>query len=578
MKNIKESWEETWGDALLQETLFKKAEETMGKMNQMLEEADAPVGSHEYIRSKVQTAIQDHPKFKPSKENPYRNAYIRYAYPDHVVAEAPDNKLYHVPYTTNADGEIELGEPKEVEEQTVIKPKGDCSGTKESDIKEAVWDTAYINDLPDSSFAYIEDGGEKDSDGKTTPRSKRHLPYKGSDGKVDLPHLRNALARLPQTNISAEAKASAGAKLKAAAKAAKIGEFAESGFEITDLQEAQAMDDFQISDFVSLAEAEVSPDGSKVKVVLIEAGTNEGKKRHYPDEAITEAATGFKGLKQYINHPTKTEEKERPERDIRDWASTITESYAGKSAKTGRAQAIGEVSVHDSWLRERLKDPVFRANVGLSINTGGMISQGKVNGQDMDIVEKIVFARKNGPASVDWVTEPGARGRVAGLLESRYEREQDMDLEKLTEKDLREARADLVEAIGKTATKDLQEKLQASEKKVADFEKAAKIQKQGDLVEAAIKKDGIPEAAKVKIREHFKTTFVEGDETVLKEAIAAELKKELEYIGKITGKGKIKMGPNGEPLDVKESIQHDLEERAGVSDEQLEKEKNKGSK
>lgn len=62
----------------------------------------------------------------------------------------------------------------------------------------AKWSRKYINDLPDSSFAVIEKGGEKDEEGKTTPRSYRHLPYKDKDGEVDLPHLRNALARMNQ--------------------------------------------------------------------------------------------------------------------------------------------------------------------------------------------------------------------------------------------------------------------------------------------------------------------------------------------------------------------------------------------
>ena len=71
----------------------------------------------------------------------------------------------------------------------------------------AQWDTKFINDLPDSSFAFIEPGGEKDSDGRTTPRSLRHLPYKDADGKPDLPHVRDALSRLSQTdNIPADKK------------------------------------------------------------------------------------------------------------------------------------------------------------------------------------------------------------------------------------------------------------------------------------------------------------------------------------------------------------------------------------
>lgn len=74
-------------------------------------------------------------------------------------------------------------------------------------IDDAVWTTAYVNNLPDSSFFYISAGGEKDEERKTTPRSLRHLPYKGEDGKVDLPHLRNAIARAGQVKGLAEEKA-----------------------------------------------------------------------------------------------------------------------------------------------------------------------------------------------------------------------------------------------------------------------------------------------------------------------------------------------------------------------------------
>ena len=60
--------------------------------------------------------------------------------------------------------------------------------------------TADINDLPDSDFAYIEDGGTKDDEGKTTPRSLRHFPIH------DAAHVRNALARLSQSPFGAKAK------------------------------------------------------------------------------------------------------------------------------------------------------------------------------------------------------------------------------------------------------------------------------------------------------------------------------------------------------------------------------------
>lgn len=67
---------------------------------------------------------------------------------------------------------------------------------------KAVWTTADIDSLPDSSFLYIEPGGSKDSDGKTTPRSLRHFPYKTATGAIDLDHLRNAISRIPQSSLS----------------------------------------------------------------------------------------------------------------------------------------------------------------------------------------------------------------------------------------------------------------------------------------------------------------------------------------------------------------------------------------
>jgi len=85
--------------------------------------------------------------------------------------------------------------------------------------KDKDWDEAYINNLPDSAFAFIEGGGDKDSDGKTVPRSKRHFPFKNAAGEVDLPHLRNALSRAPQSPFGDEAMK----KLRAAAEASGVG-------------------------------------------------------------------------------------------------------------------------------------------------------------------------------------------------------------------------------------------------------------------------------------------------------------------------------------------------------------------
>jgi len=72
----------------------------------------------------------------------------------------------------------------------------------------AVWTTKYVNSLPNSAFLYVEAGADKN-------KSKRHLPYKDASGKIDLPHLRNAIARIPQMKgISDSLKASLQAKAR----------------------------------------------------------------------------------------------------------------------------------------------------------------------------------------------------------------------------------------------------------------------------------------------------------------------------------------------------------------------------
>jgi len=80
--------------------------------------------------------------------------------------------------------------------------------------EKAKWTTAFINDLPDGSFLYVEGGGKKDRGGKTVPRSLRHFPYKDAAGKIDKPHLRNAIARIPQAKIAADLKTKLQAKAR----------------------------------------------------------------------------------------------------------------------------------------------------------------------------------------------------------------------------------------------------------------------------------------------------------------------------------------------------------------------------
>lgn len=125
-----------------------------------------------------------------------------------IICNEADETYWKASYTQDPQtGKTTLSEQstwQQVQREWVVKTVADWE-------LKAVWTTAYINNLPDSAFLFIESAAEKDNDNKTTPRSKRHFPYKDSTGAVDLPHLRNAIARIPQSNapgLTADKKAS----------------------------------------------------------------------------------------------------------------------------------------------------------------------------------------------------------------------------------------------------------------------------------------------------------------------------------------------------------------------------------
>jgi uncharacterized protein YukE len=175
---------------------------------------------------------------------------------------------------------------------------------------------------------------------------------------------------------------------------------------------------------------------------------------------------------------------------------------------------------------------------------------------------------------VDWVTEAGARGRMSRLLESRTTGGYKMELENATLKDLKESRTDLIEALNRESTAGhadkvakLEKDLKESNEKIAAFEKSNKTAAQATIVEASLKESKMPDAAKEKVRDHFKTTLVEGSENDLKEAIVKVIKTELEYANKLSTKGTIKTGESA-PADLKESLENELDARAGIKKEE----------
>lgn len=299
-------------------------------------------------------------------------------------------------------------------------------------------------------------------------------------------------------------------------------------------------DDFKGLKVKEAAEKDASK--RELVAVLIEEGISVTKNRYYPATALKEAAPLFAGLKNFIDHPTNEEERAKPERSINDWVSTIKESWYEDG------KIMGKIYVHDSWFWEKIQDPVFRENIGLSINANGKRTIKEVGGKPMEVIEKI-FA----PKSVDWVTEPGARGRVAHLLESNNQGENNMEALKTVKlEEVKSARPDLItiietetrakveaelqaktETAVKEAVKPLQEKIDAMENEKIKLAESNKISE-------LVSKSKLPKKAQEKVIAEVSAQLY-NDEAKLTEAVNAKVKAELEYLKEVGG---IKIGVN----------------------------------
>lgn len=257
---------------------------------------------------------------------------------------------------------------------------------------------------------------------------------------------------------------------------------------------------------------EASPLGDgKYRIRIIVPG--QGSSGIYTAENLAESAPLFKaGTEMFIDHPTETEEWERPERSIRDYAGVFLED-----ATVGEDGALYTVCKVFSGMNELIKDKW--EHIGVSINAwcADPISE---NG----IVPPIAGVR-----SVDFVTTPGAGGAIVDLLESirndNYVKEAGMDKEIESKFDeLKGEIASVIEALGS--------KLEAAmatiqEAKAEEPTEEASVDVDS-VLEAGrkIAESGLPEAAIVRVREAVKAgadvdSALESERAYLKEAMEA---------------------------------------------------------
>ena len=152
-------------------------------------------------------------------------------------------------------------------------------------------------------------------------------------------------------------------------------------------------------------------EGRRWPIAIIAVGESvnagpSGKQLYYTAEALRAAAPVFEGAKSYTNHPTEDEQRQRPERDLRDLSGFISDVTFDEAS----GQLLGVWNVVDDALRTKQLNAhaLGKADLfGFSINAAGETSIGTVAGKEYELVMSIAAVPGR---SVDAVTEPAAKG------------------------------------------------------------------------------------------------------------------------------------------------------------------------
>lgn len=152
----------------------------------------------------------------------------------------------------------------------------------------------------------------------------------------------------------------------------------------------------------------LSPAGQprRYRARLIE-GDRWGSSGYYPRAVLERDGPKVwpAGTLMYLDHPTPTEEAERPERSVRDLAARIATTPVYE--RDGLYADI-EVFPHAAPIVEALAD-----TIGLSVRGEGTGSFGEIAGRQGIVIESLTRGD-----SVDFVTKAGAGGKLVSLLEA----------------------------------------------------------------------------------------------------------------------------------------------------------------
>lgn len=288
------------------------------------------------------------------------------------------------------------------------------------------------------------------------------------------------------------------------------------------IKEVQEASDFE-TEFVPLVERAVRSDGT-IPLKIIQPGW--GSSGYYPAQVLERDGPRIfqPGLKMYWNHPTPTEENERPEGDLRGLAAELVSPARWVADHNSGPGLYAEAKVFSPF-RNAVDE--LAEHIGVSIRARGRAIYGQTEGQSGRIIQEITDAR-----SVDFVTSPGAGGQILQLFEARrdgqYPNERKNDMEQTDyEKQVQEKDA----------------KISELSTQLAALRRQSLITEAGEFVALELAKVTLPEPVKGRLlRDLAKEPPVKDDnldKDAFKARIAEAVKEELTYVVSITGGGQI---------------------------------------
>ena len=150
-----------------------------------------------------------------------------------------------------------------------------------------------------------------------------------------------------------------------------------------------------------------------VDVTIIKAGWSENG-RYYSPDVLRQSIKLFEGASAFIDHPSRTEQRERPNRSVSDLAGIFEGVHqAANGDLKAKLRLVGKAKEELlPWVQEAIAG---KADIGISINAGGRTREGIAEGRKGTIVEGLTIVH-----SADIVTKPAAGGRFERLVASDW--------------------------------------------------------------------------------------------------------------------------------------------------------------